>query len=463
MNRMIGRGRDFGELVMPGLLVGLLVGCTGEDTTGITPDACAGAFFDLRVEVPGECANLGYLVKQAARETGIEIILAPGTYEVVGDLHLKNDTLMRGEDPADPPILVLDGEMSLRNSVLRDVVVEGKVSARQSEVVAVVSERFTVRDSRAESVEAGTVRAFEEVELVAVTAADKLEMEGHGVLVDVVAGSGSLVLTAATDISGSVLSSVDVRPETEGRDRVDVYLSQTVLDGVLTVRGGTGGTTYVSVEDIELGGVVIASSLLDAGVEVEIVRAILSGPDALVDLRDSDGAELAIRNSLLWSAGSLLVSDSGSLPEDVEVSLHNNVLLGGSIRIEQEPVCGQKTTGLLSLRNNVFYDLDIALALVQDLEVSHNLSWGATCEDCRRLVHDGCGPDRPPEDLVVLEAEGSLEAEPGFEDLNHDDPSASDLHLVAGSPAIDAGVPEWSDPDGSRSDMGVYGGPEGAR
>ena len=34
-----------------------------------------------------------------------------------------------------------------------------------------------------------------------------------------------------------------------------------------------------------------------------------------------------------------------------------------------------------------------------------------------------------------------------------------DLTLAAGSPAIDAGDPSISDPDGSRSDIGAFGGP----
>ena len=35
----------------------------------------------------------------------------------------------------------------------------------------------------------------------------------------------------------------------------------------------------------------------------------------------------------------------------------------------------------------------------------------------------------------------------------------TDLHLVPGSPLVDAGDPGLLDPDGSRSDIGVHGGP----
>ncbi len=56
----------------------------------------------------------------------------------------------------------------------------------------------------------------------------------------------------------------------------------------------------------------------------------------------------------------------------------------------------------------------------------------------------------------VLAAEGNLEADPAFEDV-----PGGDFHLAPGSPAIDAGPPDeaWNDPDGSRNDIGAYGGP----
>ncbi len=52
--------------------------------------------------------------------------------------------------------------------------------------------------------------------------------------------------------------------------------------------------------------------------------------------------------------------------------------------------------------------------------------------------------------------DGNLSVDPAFVDVD-----AGDLRLDAGSPCIDAGSPALSDPDGSRSDMGAYGGEHG--
>jgi hypothetical protein len=51
---------------------------------------------------------------------------------------------------------------------------------------------------------------------------------------------------------------------------------------------------------------------------------------------------------------------------------------------------------------------------------------------------------------------GNIDADPLF--LGN-----SDFHLQPGSPCIDAGNPDpqYNDNDGSRNDMGAYGGPGG--
>jgi hypothetical protein len=52
-------------------------------------------------------------------------------------------------------------------------------------------------------------------------------------------------------------------------------------------------------------------------------------------------------------------------------------------------------------------------------------------------------------------SDGNLATEPAFTD-----PDLGDFHLRAASACIDAGNPSFTDPDGSRADMGLHGGPE---
>lgn len=58
--------------------------------------------------------------------------------------------------------------------------------------------------------------------------------------------------------------------------------------------------------------------------------------------------------------------------------------------------------------------------------------------------------------IDLSEGEGNLDVMPVFSDYSEDQPT--DFHLDATSPLIDMGDPYATDPDGSRSDMGAYGG-----
>ena len=59
-------------------------------------------------------------------------------------------------------------------------------------------------------------------------------------------------------------------------------------------------------------------------------------------------------------------------------------------------------------------------------------------------------------------SDGNLSVDPDFTDVSGSDPTTWDLSLAGGSALIDAGEPALSDPDGSTSDIGAYGGPGAA-
>jgi hypothetical protein len=120
--------------------------------------------------------------------------------------------------------------------------------------------------------------------------------------------------------------------------------------------------------------------------------------------------------------------------------------------------------GPLTVANNVFYDID------------DTLPWGGRMfdgqADFRNNIVAGCDAY----DLLPMSSDYSLFWDNGSADyasavigtgnlIGLDplfvDPSTSDYHLQAGSPAIDAGDPSpaYADPDGTRNDMGAHGGP----
>jgi len=57
---------------------------------------------------------------------------------------------------------------------------------------------------------------------------------------------------------------------------------------------------------------------------------------------------------------------------------------------------------------------------------------------------------------------GNLSVDPQYLDSTSPDYADWDLHLSDTSPLIDAGDPSILDPDGSPSDIGIYGGPGAA-
>ena len=58
-------------------------------------------------------------------------------------------------------------------------------------------------------------------------------------------------------------------------------------------------------------------------------------------------------------------------------------------------------------------------------------------------------------------SDGNISVDPEHVDVSSSDPEDWDLGLQASSPLVDAGDPGLSDPDGSASDIGAYGGPGG--
>ena len=101
--------------------------------------------------------------------------------------------------------------------------------------------------------------------------------------------------------------------------------------------------------------------------------------------------------------------------------------------------------------NSVAYNIlnnDVFQFYCNGFKVINCISW-----NCLKL--SGCEISYTDAD-ILYEGEGNISEDPLFVDAENDD-----FHLLPQSPCIDAGNPDpdFNDPDGSRNDMGIYGGP----
>lgn len=94
----------------------------------------------------------------------------------------------------------------------------------------------------------------------------------------------------------------------------------------------------------------------------------------------------------------------------------------------------------MAVHNNVFRGGSTAFDIGENVEYDYNLYWDqdtdATREDGSHALHE--------DPLLTSYVEGTCDESLAL--------------LASNSPAIDAGDPSWLDPDGTRSDIGAYGG-----
>jgi hypothetical protein len=85
-------------------------------------------------------------------------------------------------------------------------------------------------------------------------------------------------------------------------------------------------------------------------------------------------------------------------------------------------------------------------------EMEASIAWSDLWPQSQWIVEEASDGESLNLDELGLVGDGMLNEDPKFEDLG-----AFDLHLEEGSLCINAGDPEFDDPDGTPSDMGMYG------
>ncbi len=285
--------------------------------------------------------------------------------------------------------------------------------------------------------------------------------------VDVGAGGGLHLVGSDALLGGVVLDGNTTLIGDGGGLAVE---TSAVTASGLTVTGnaalwGNGGGLAVEVhagESVALWDAVIADNLsglgdggglaADGEGQVVLNRSLVAGNEAA----GGDGGaisagatDLVLTNVFL--AGNRASDDGGGLDLDLgEATLSNVSVVGNEAADMGGGVCAH--SALLSLRSTDLSGNVAAAAggLFTDgatVDVTFGNAWGNVPEDVVGI------PD-PAGQM------GNLAVDPQYRDLTSADPLDWDLHLAAASDLVDAGDPAIPDPDGGRSDIGGFGGPD---
>lgn len=200
-------------------------------------------------------------------------------------------------------------------------------------------------------------------------------------------------------------------------------------------------------ETVELDDVMVEDNDFGSGYAVTVAVTSTATLRHLV-IANNTGLSLTLSGDLVELSNSLVYGNEASSPLHVYFNgtegsawVHNNVFANNT-HDHHNPEWYSYTVirGEVDLQNNVFYGND-GYMYYESGGFDYNCVYGDSA------VCDGCT------------GTGNLISDPKF-----NDPSAGDFTLNAGfSPLVDAGNPlaGYNDVDGTRNDIGAYGGPHG--
>jgi len=202
---------------------------------------------------------------------------------------------------------------------------------------------------------------------------------------------------------------------------------------------GAGGGLFVD------GSVVRASHLVVAG-----NRSGNNG--AGFDVRDESLLELThaviVGNQTGYNGGGLAINDADVVLESSVVAANTAAHHGGGLDVYW-PERLQMVNTVVVANLAAVHGGGLSLDNYQNASFTHCDVWGNTPTD----IDTQSNP---------AGADGNIEAPPEFLQAVTDDVFDLDLHLATWSSLVDAGDPTRTDPDGSPSDIGAFGGPYGS-
>ncbi len=173
-----------------------------------------------------------------------------------------------------------------------------------------------------------------------------------------------------------------------------------------------------------------------------------------------EGTDATItRNTVVGGAHETVVA----MPDLENLTLTNSLFSGIDVGVAQSAFSfTSESRETFLVANNVFYDVDDSepwggRVFHGEVDFRNNIVMGCDAWNLEPLASSySIFWDNGVEYADSVTGVGNLYVDPGFTD-----PAAGDFTLRSDSPAIDAGDPSgaFSDADGSRNDIGLYGGP----
>jgi hypothetical protein len=429
--------------------------CDDEDP-GVHPgaeDVCDGVDNDCDGEdgagglnVPGDYATIGEAVDVAV--DGDMVCVAPGTYTERFSFQHK-DILVIGSGGSE--VTLVDGQqngtiVSFEGDETDDALLRGFTLLNGA---GSMGGGVYAREGASPSIEDVRIEGASCPGLATCRGAAVALVKSQAVLIDVHI-EGATALASDTVEGGAMyvdggnvellrVSFVDNTAEHTGSDYGDLAKGGALyVEGDLEgtniwfsgneVIGGRayGGAAYVEQGELELTNVVAAQNVVEGDYH-GVGGGFAVGTHGELSLENGDIVQnRVIANTYAHGGGAAWVQGAGD-PSDVSwdllnVSFHENDLIA-------------------------VYEAGHGMyCYPQNAAVSEHVNWYGqdqdTATDCKHLT----------DDCVAC-----IAADPLYSDAD-----GLDLSLGAGSPLINAGTFDISDADGSRSDIGAYGGPEGA-
>ena len=228
-----------------------------------------------------------------------------------------------------------------------------------------------------------------------------------------------------------------------------------MFDVVLTGNSATnGGGIYSTSPNLELTDVTITGNAAYTGAGLLQEGGSTSGTHVLISGNTGGyGVAIFVASGAVSLANSILNGNLGTEPGDgvyavgASITLQNCAVVDHDVQVLLDGASAQKSS--FHSRNTILAGGQYGVLLYGTNDIDVDYTW----------VHDHATADWYPADASPLSASQNAQEDPAFVEFTADGVATNDdLHLAAGSPAINAGDPALLDTDGTPSDVGAYGG-----